>query len=105
MGFWKSIMEALIRRAEPVEPYDAEWYTKKGHVAGPLDNIEFKEEVRNVKVRFELFKGEDLQFYFRLVAPNNRTICQSEGYKRKANALAGIASVKKNAGRAKVEVL
>ena len=28
-------------------------------------------------------KGQDGQFYFKLVARNNRTVAQSEGYKRK----------------------
>ncbi len=67
------------------------------------ESIELKAEVRNVKARFELWRSEaNNEFYFRLVAANNKIIGQSEGYKRKANALAGIKSVKLNAGRAKI---
>jgi len=56
------------------------------------------------KPEFQVFKSKDNgQWYFRLVATNSRTICQSEGYTQKVNALNGIKSVKKNAGKAKVE--
>lgn len=68
---------------------------------------EIKAEVRKVKARYEVFKSESVKgdWYFRLVASNNRIICSSEGYTRKENALAGIKSVKVNAGRAKVVIL
>ena len=55
------------------------------------------------KAKFDLFPGEDGQFYFNLVASNGQVIAQSEGYTRKDNALNGIASVKKNAATAKIE--
>ncbi|MEM6785466.1 MAG: YegP family protein [Bacteroidota bacterium] len=47
--------------------------------------------------KFELFKGRDGQYYFRLKAVNGETIAVSEGYTTKASAKNGIASVKKNA--------
>ena len=47
--------------------------------------------------KFVLFVGKDEQFYFRLQAANGETILQSEGYKQKASAQNGIASVRENA--------
>ncbi|MEL7168845.1 MAG: YegP family protein [Bacteroidota bacterium] len=47
--------------------------------------------------KFELYKGRDGQYYFRLKAGNGETIAVSEGYTTKASAKNGIASVKKNA--------
>lgn len=47
--------------------------------------------------KFELYKGKDGQYYFRLKAGNGETIAVSEGYTTKASAKNGIASVKKNA--------
>ena len=47
--------------------------------------------------KFELFKGKDGQFYFRLKAVNGENILSSEGYKAKASCQKGIASVRKNA--------
>ena len=55
------------------------------------------------EAKFFLFEGEDGQWYFHLKAGNGQIIAQSEGYTRKSNALNGIASVKKNAGKAKIE--
>jgi uncharacterized protein YegP (UPF0339 family) len=49
------------------------------------------------KARFEIFKGKDEQFYFRLVAANNEPILRSEGYTAKAGCKNGIESVKTNA--------
>lgn len=46
--------------------------------------------------RFELFKGTNNQYYFRLKSGNNENILASEGYTTKANCLNGIASVKAN---------
>lgn len=47
--------------------------------------------------KFELYKGKDEQFYFRLKAANGQNIGASEGYKEKSSAQNGIESVKKNA--------
>lgn len=55
------------------------------------------------EAKFVLFKGEDGQWYFHLKASNSQVIVQSEGYTRKSNALKGIAAVKKNAAKAKIE--
>lgn len=47
--------------------------------------------------KFEIFQGEDGQYYFRLVASNGEIILASEGYEGKAGAQNGVESVKNNA--------
>lgn len=44
--------------------------------------------------KFELFKGINGNYYFRLKAANGEKIAQSEGYATKQGALNGIAAVK-----------
>lgn len=46
--------------------------------------------------RFELFKGEDNQSYFRLRASNGEIMLSSEGYTAKSSAQKGLASVQAN---------
>jgi uncharacterized protein YegP (UPF0339 family) len=46
--------------------------------------------------RFEIKKAKDGEFYFHLKAPNGQIILASEMYERKASAVNGIESVKKN---------
>lgn len=48
--------------------------------------------------KFELYKDKAGEFRFRLKAANGQILLASEGYKTKPNALAGIESIKKNAG-------
>lgn len=48
------------------------------------------------KEKFEMFRGNDNQFYFRLKAPNAEVIGSSEGYTTKQSAEHGIASVRVN---------
>lgn len=50
-----------------------------------------------MKPRFEIFKGRDGQFYFRLRASNGKTLCESEGYLEKSSCVNGINSLRKNA--------
>jgi uncharacterized protein len=47
--------------------------------------------------KFEIFKGADGKYYFRLKAGNGEIIAHSQGYSSKQGAQDGIASVKKNA--------
>jgi uncharacterized protein len=47
--------------------------------------------------KFEIKKAKDGEFYFHLKAPNGQVILASEKYERKASAVDGIQSVKKNA--------
>ncbi|CAN5348138.1 YegP family protein [soil metagenome] len=47
--------------------------------------------------KFQLFKGNDNQFYYRLKAANGEIILAGEGYTAKQSCLTGIASVKQNA--------
>jgi uncharacterized protein len=51
--------------------------------------------VRNPK--YEVYQGSNKKYYFRLKSGNGQIILQSQGYKTKAGATAGITSVKKNA--------
>lgn len=44
--------------------------------------------------KFELFKGSNGNYYFRLKAANGQIIAASEGYTTKQSAQDGIASVK-----------
>jgi len=46
--------------------------------------------------RYELFKGVNGQFYFRLIAENGEQILQSEGYVSKQGVQNGISSVRAN---------
>ena len=48
--------------------------------------------------KFEIFLGEDRQFYFHLKADNGKIILASEAYHEKAGARNGIDSVHANAG-------
>ena len=45
---------------------------------------------------FEIFKGEDGQYYFHLKAANGEIVLQSEGYVEKGGANNGIESVRVN---------
>ncbi len=47
--------------------------------------------------KFELKKSKNDKFFFKLLATNGQTVLMSEMYESKASALAGIASVRKNA--------
>ena len=47
--------------------------------------------------KFEIYKDNAGEFRFRLKAGNGENILASEGYKAKAGAENGVASVKKNA--------
>lgn len=47
--------------------------------------------------KFEVYKDGRGEFRFRLKANNGQVIATGEGYKTKAGALNGIASIKKNA--------
>ena len=47
--------------------------------------------------KFEIFKGSNTHFYFRLKSANGEIILASEGYTTKDNCKNGISSVKSNA--------
>ena len=46
--------------------------------------------------KFEIYTGNDNQYWFRLKAPNGEIIGKSEGYVAKQSAENGINSVRKN---------
>ena len=52
--------------------------------------------------KFEVYKDKAGEFRFRLKAGNGETILTSEGYKAKASAMNGVASVQKNSGDEKL---
>lgn len=54
--------------------------------------------------KYEIFLGNDKQFYFRLKAGNGEPILASEGYTAKESCNKGILSVGKNAPEAPVEI-
>jgi len=49
--------------------------------------------------KFQIYKGEDGQFWFRLTAGNGERILKSEGYTAKHSCSDGIQSVKTNASQ------
>lgn len=53
-------------------------------------------------IKFEIFKGVNGQFYFRIKSSNGQAIAQSEGYTQKESAKATIETIKKNAATAAV---
>jgi len=53
--------------------------------------------------KFQIFKGRDAQFYFRLRAGNGEVICASEGYVSKQGCRKGIEAVKTAAAHASIE--
>ena len=53
--------------------------------------------------KYLLKKNKKNEWFFVLVAPNGKTILQSESYKRKSDALKGINAVKKYAKARVVE--
>lgn len=77
---------------------------KNGPRAGIEDQtVEGFETVKHPK--FVIYTDKAGEFRFRLKATNGQIIAVSEGYKTKASCLNGIASVQKNAGDAKIEVI
>ncbi len=46
--------------------------------------------------KFEMFKGNDNQHYFRLKSEDGKVLLSSEAYSQKDNATKGIESVKRN---------
>lgn len=38
------------------------------------------------RARFDVFQGKDGDWYWTVIARNGERVCQSEGYKNKANA-------------------
>jgi uncharacterized protein YegP (UPF0339 family) len=58
---------------------------------------------RSMAGKFVLKKGSSGKYHFNLVASNGQVIATSEAYERKASALNGIESVKKNAPDAETD--
>ena len=59
-------------------------------------------KIKKKEAKYELFKGKDGLWYFRLVAPNGKIISNGEGYTTKRKCKHGIKANKKYAANAKV---
>ena len=71
-----------------------------------LSHIEDQtKDEKQTNPKYELYKDKGGEFRFRLKAANGENIGKSEGYKAKASAKKGIASIGKNAPDAPVIVL
>ncbi len=55
--------------------------------------------------RYEVFKGANRQWYFRLKARNGRNVGPGEGYKTQAGALRGVDAHRRAAATLRVVVL
>ena len=75
---------------------------KKNALAAIEDQTR-EESIKNPK--YELYQDKSGEFRFRLKAGNGENIGKSEGYKAKASAKKGIASIGKNAPEAAVVVI
>ena len=73
---------------------------KNAAAAGLEDQTVEGSSCKNPK--FEVYKDKAGEFRFRLKAKNGEIIATSEGYKKKAGALNGIESIKKNAPDANI---
>ena len=69
----------------------------------PVEDQTREEKEKHPK--YELYKDKAGEYRFRLKASNGEIIGKSEGYKAKASARKGIASIGKNAPEAPVIVL
>ena len=70
--------------------------------------VHIEDQTRGEKLthpKYELYKDKAGEFRFRLKASNGEIIGKSEGYKAKASARKGIASIEKNAPDAPVVVI
>ena len=75
----------------------------KKNAGAHIEDQTREEKLANPK--FELYKDKAGDFRFRLKAANGQTIGKSEGYKAKASAKKGIASIGKNAPDAEVVLM
>ena len=75
----------------------------KKNAAAHIEDQTRDEKQTNPK--FELYKDKGGEFRFRLKAANGQNIGRSEGYKAKASAKKGIASIAKDAPDAPIVVV
>ena len=101
----KEFAEFIQELDATLEPVGVQYsITSKGAKKLKLDfsEIELPEDKMVESVSsggyFEVYKGKDGQWRFRLKAANHRIIAVSEGYTSKAGCLKGVESVKENAG-------
>jgi len=80
----------------------SEQYESISGLHNGIDSV--RRNVERVKA-FKTFVGNDGQYYFNLIAGNNKVIGVSEGYKTKFGRFFGILSVKRNASKADVRIV
>ena len=103
------VVVSVYRNLTPLEVLDDEEYEEedKIHDISTISGRQSKakEIITIVKAKlriedvgsFEVYKDKSEEFRFRLFDGKGNNILMSEGYKRKANCVKGINSVKKNA--------
>ena len=91
----------------------SETYTTQSACENGINSVKknasahIEDQTRDEKLphpKFELYKDKAGEFRFRLKAANGQNIGKSEGYKAKASAKKGIASIVKNAPDAAIVV-
>ncbi len=70
-----------------------------------IERAQFERQLKMENPKFQVFKGHDGQYYFRLKAANGEIICASQGYTTKQSCLNGIAAIKSVAASAPIEEL
>ena len=75
----------------------------KKNASAPIEDQTRDEKLGHPK--YELYKDKAGEFRFRLKAANGQNVGRSEGYKAKASARKGIASIAKNAPDAPIVVV
>lgn len=60
------------------------------------EQLSIDESAVSTNTRFEIFKGQDGQSYFHLIAGNGQKVLSSEGYSSATSAKSGIVTVKSN---------
>ena len=75
----------------------------KKNAGAPVEDQTRDETLKHPK--YELYKDKAGEYRFRLKAANGEIIGKSEGYKAKASAKKGIASIVKNAPDAPIAVI
>ncbi|MCR5383828.1 MAG: YegP family protein [Saccharofermentans sp.] len=69
-----------------------------------IENQTEKDFKTEANPKFEVYKDKKGEFRFRLKAKNGQIIATGEGYSKLDSCLKGVASVKKNAKDAKIEI-
>ena len=75
---------------------------KKNAAIAQIEDQTAKEVVKQKNPKFEVYADKAGKPRFRLTAANGQTLIQSQGYANLKTALAGVASVQKNAPESEI---